>query len=364
MNENNGIKSNGIKNNGIKVPYRGDIIVDACALLHLCVDIPKDGYDPAPRKFLSLLPFLAKNGYHIIIPEMVSYEMGQILASGFDVGSLFDKKSRKPAYDILKPFLKDAALPESSPYKENPNIEMRSATGPEEVDIFLQSMEKIVKNHQKRAEYLKKRVVLNYTIDKEGVKAISGNATHHEIANLEKMKKPGCSGDDAIISLAGKYYEQKDNKPVFVLTDDNSLIKTIINKFPATKKFPGVNIVTASNLIYSLVGAGLSADAGFPVSFPAVDLNRKRMEFLEKMKGEKKVITDKLHFDEDGYNSFIKSLPFFKSLEGLAEDLKKQKEKEANVNAGECNGSGRAEKFRKKYGQSTGYNKGDMGVSL
>lgn len=329
------------KKESISVPYRGDIIVDACVLFGLRADIPKGSAGVDSGKFLNLLPFLAKNGYHIIIPEMVAYEVGEITASGIDMSDCFRRKTRA-GDSILKPFLKDAALAENSPYKINPNIEIRANTGPAAVDEFCREFNKISENYRRRINEITSKD-LKSRKNKSPNEIASGEARNA----MDYLLKTKPEGDDAIISLVGRSYKAARDKPLFVMTDDADLREKI-------KLIPSVNVVSTANLIYGLVGAELSAEVGFPPDISAFALEGERRELMDKIIGREKQDYP-VRCDEDNHISFINSLPFSKSLAELAEDLKKQKSGTADVNG--CASADRLDKFRKKYGGN-----GDVGA--
>jgi|CXWL01.1.fsa_nt_gi rRNA-processing protein FCF1 len=319
-----------VKNTGTtEPPYRGDIIVDACVFLQLITDIPKEKQHEdgvVPRKFLDILPFLAKNGYRIIIPEMISYETANIMVSGADITNFHESK-KKYSYSTLKPFLKDAILPETSPHKEHPNIEVISGTGPKEVDEFCDSMQRIAKNYTARIEGIRRKSIKDTHVNY--AEKLGRREAEYEIKDAEKQLG-NYDGDDAIISLLDTKSKQSNNKLLVVLTDDTGLKNRI------AKKFSNVNAVTTTNLIYGVSRAGLGEDLGFPKTHTIEEIEIKRRVDFGKIAGER-FISDKLHQNEDSYIANIDSQPFTKSLAELAEDLKRQKEEPIelkNINAG------------------------------
>lgn len=337
--------SNNGKNAGTTEPsYRGDIIVDTCVLLEMISDIPKDkqySNSKTPVKYIDLLSFLAKNGYHIIIPEMISYEAGKVLASGTDVGKYYSGE-RKYGHDILSPFLKDAAQPEGSQEKVNPNIEILHNTGPKEIDRFLESMHRIVADYTARLKELRRDHSKNF--NREIAELLAKNEVDYGIKDAKNQLGNYC-GDDSIRSLVGRNYKRKDNKLVVLLTDDNDL------RMEMRRDFPSVESMTATYFIYSIANAGFGEEIGFDKSLSIEDLEKKRRLDCNTIANKKVAIPEKLHSNESGYIERVNSRAFAKSLAELAADLKRQKAEkpDAGLEINNSGGEDRVAAFRAKY---------------
>lgn len=310
--------------------HRGDIIVDASVLFKLTPDIPASDNSSPKKKYLEILPFLAKNGYRIIIPEMVAFEAGQITGSGFDAGDLFRSNGRFQYEHDIKKMLKDAALPENSADKKNKNINILSGAGPQEVNDFCDKVKRALEKY-------------NYEIEREPNRPEQLNirsAARKNFMEIIKGSSQKGRGDDAIISLIERdYKDKKIGKPVFVLVDDIGLNLRIAD-------FPHIKPVTTSELVYGLVQAGLGKDIGFPATIDAHDLDRKRRIDGSMCNRTNKPIPELIHKNEDAHMARIKDSPFTKSLEQLKEYLEKQQVGQSSI---DDNISYR-EQLRKKFG--------------
>ncbi len=100
--------------------YRGTIIVDANIIQHLYCEVPEgrkasseefsdckaklknNQHDKRILHYLGVLEFLAKNGFHIVIPEIVAAEAGSVLQCGTDLMEYADiPESKRPKiYDL------------------------------------------------------------------------------------------------------------------------------------------------------------------------------------------------------------------------------------------------------------------------
>ena len=305
--------SNGSGSGASEVPYRGDIIVDTSVLFGLCIDIPKNnGKVLKTGKYIDTLYFLAENGYHIIIPEMISFETEQVLASGADISDFLGGPLSPERYKILKPFLTNG-LPKSSTdknYKDKVryNINVRSNTGPDEIDDFCKNMQGISDSCPRSEDgYIPKNEDFNKSYDKITVLL----EKKQEARKRDKFDY----GDQSILSLLNKDYKNSNNKPVFVLADDVGLKEHINNEFPR------VNVVTTSSLIFGIVGAGLSKAVGFPPS-PPQDLESDRRKIFKEIYKNTK---GKIYIDDvEGYISDNYKKAFARSLTELSEHLKEQ----------------------------------------
>jgi hypothetical protein len=229
---------------------------------------------------------------------MVSYEAGQILNSGFDVSDLFSVKERFGNYKV-KEFLKDAALPENSPGKKNPNIKIIHSTGPQEIDDFCAEINKHARKYNK-------------LIDRLGDRWQQVKLRAEIRDNIIKIneKKDKNWGDNAIIALIEKNCGGGNKKPVFLLSDDVGLMER-------TNTVSNTNTVTVSVLIYALSQAGLGKNVGFPSSYSAGELERQRRSNDGNPHFEK--------INNEDYNVYVKKNPFAQSLVQLKQDMDKEK---------------------------------------
>jgi hypothetical protein len=89
---------------------RGIIVADACSLRRLQAGVRQEFYEDGVsagkpvRRYLDLLPFLGEHGFRIIVPEMVSMEMGGVLLGAPNVDDLFsDSRRNQEATDTVRP---------------------------------------------------------------------------------------------------------------------------------------------------------------------------------------------------------------------------------------------------------------------
>lgn len=379
---NNGNASNGnvTKPNGrAEVPYRGTIIVDTDALFKLSVKIPQN--DPAAKEdavktgtFLDFLPFLAKNGYRVLIPEVLLIESGAV----YSINSLFDNNgienkqgdrhflgnNRK---QILGEFLRDAVLPSGHKDKEYYNIEVVKNTGPVKIDKYCKNINWVKEFRTERRNEV--RAVVNEKSHKTSIlkenEAINEEARYiaQRLMSQKKLdKKRGYEyGDEAILSLLGKILPSYNSEshtlainngtgtPVFLLSDDDGLRKRAEKLFEKR-----VDTVTTTGFINAVIGSGLESEIkelkhlrndGLTGQKLAGYLDKERREAVNK---EETVRIDKEHHrNNETYYKFINSRPFTKSLKNLAEDLAKQNngmKKEPEVN-GNADGKSKVEQF-------------------
>ena len=97
---------------------RGIIVADACSLRRLQAGVRQEFYEdgvPAGkpvRRYLDLLPYLGGQGFRVAVPEMVSMEIGGVLAGAPNIDDLFsDSRRNQNAVDIghpLRSFLERA----------------------------------------------------------------------------------------------------------------------------------------------------------------------------------------------------------------------------------------------------------------
>ncbi|MEQ1705272.1 MAG: hypothetical protein ABL867_04800 [Rickettsiales bacterium] len=362
-NGHNGNGNNGLSNGYAEVPYRGTIIVDADSLFRLSAKIPQkdpvaNSKDIEADSFLKLLPFLAGNGYRIVIPEMVLIESGNILKSGYNTKSFNGNQSSKlSTYSkgVLTETLKDAVLQNGDIYKEHSNITVLGDTGPKEVDDFCASVGMVAKYRTQRLEEVRK-YLKSRSINPKGAsykRDVINEEASFALDELTQKRLQQGYGDKAILSIISK--NSLDN-PVFLLSDDANL------RGSAKSLLAGNGgVITTSGLIYGLVFAGLVPEIKELRHFTddgrtEVELAKYLDEHRKRENAENKLyIRNKQQLmDDKEYVDYVNSRPFAQSLRQLADDLKKRKPSE-DIAIENGNGNGHDEnsplaKYYKKYG--------------
>lgn len=294
--------------------HRGDIIVDTSTLLGLCVDIEGSGDGKEHKNsYLDVLIFLARNGYQIIIPEIILYESSYALSSGHYVGDFFNNKENKEEYreKLLDKILNRSVILNefNSPPQPNNNIFIVPDTGLKAADEFCASIKDCMREDEEK---------MLTTQDRKEQLQIRNNTRDRitEITKKQKQDYPVNLGDDAIISLLQIKYNTRCPCPVFVLSDDIGLLKKVSDI--------GCSSITTSSLIYSLGSVGLLEEAGFPEgSTPYVLEERRRKELPIQNNGHKNT---SFHKDEELYKKCIESRPLTLTLRRLKKDLDRQRE--------------------------------------
>lgn len=227
-----------------KPPHRGTIVMSASGLISLCSKVSdrlkEDGL--YPDNYLDILGFLGKNGYQIVIPEMVSVEAANIIRNGFCINDAFGKSGKFATQPKLEPLLKDAARAAGSPLKNFTGISIATHTGPEEVEALLDRLNHHTNNQQELSKqpHAKKR-------------AHPQNIIHTLSDNLWISEKTDF-GDRAILSLLSK---EPLAEPITVITNDVDLMRTIRDQFP------DVCPLAVPNFVYSIGQSGVAHHAGF-----------------------------------------------------------------------------------------------------
>ncbi len=276
--------------------YRGTIIVDTCVLSDFSLAFPKSFRQKGsqkPQTYLDILTFLAKNGYHIIIPEMIAIEAVEMVADGKSVKDWVKHDTNNDHHysETLMPFLKDVA-------KGNyPNIEIISGSGEESADNYCTDFNQILnnikshKNGYNGTEYQNKMKLMT------------------EINALSKDIVRDDYGDKAIKSLLNTY--PKDS--TFVLTDDKKLLADINKNYKD-------NSLSSYRLLQALPLAKLFQNAGIKELADIVKLENIRRRELMKVRYNESY--NELS-EEDGIKCvrFLQHHPFLQSLKELAADI-------------------------------------------
>jgi hypothetical protein len=304
-------------------PHRGTIIVDASTLIFLGAEVAPhlraDGLHPTD--YLEVLRFLGRNGYRILIPEVVSLESAQVLATGQSLGNYFDSE-RKLTQKSLKSFLHDAALPEGDPLKSNPNVQIVAHTGPAHVDRYCADMGNAV-NHS----------TLRFT----GRNTRTVTANQQKRTHLVKLMERDRTdfGDDAILSLL----EREGSGNVAVLANDTGLLRRV------NREFPDVHTSNSVQLLYAMGRAGLNRSLGFAPQVRSRDIRDDHIAKTRATGSEGDAYSLKYDaFSNDG-------LPFYLSLRALGDELRAhQLKSEVPPPAA----GARAAKFADKYARFKG----------
>lgn len=301
---------------GPKPKHRGTIILDASALIDLCAEVTPTlrQHGIKPVRYLETITFLARQGYRVIIPEMVSIEASSVLANGTALNSKFDNASFLPSALILTPLLRDAALPAGDARKEHPGLEIMPHTGPAEVDAFCQQMtDACNKPKLQTARYL-----------------------------IMQARKTNTSnfGDKSILSLLDDPAKHGIDEPVIVIARDGFLSKSV-------REFSHQPTYTPSKLAYALGSSRLASHLGFVtnVSGDALrdDFYRASVAF-HRTPYER----DAPHALTDQEVASLKQPWFYDSLRTLAQELgRAQPEAEAKRGA-------RTMEFNLKYARFKG----------
>lgn len=345
-----------LRNNDSTTNNRGYVIVDSSTLFELMPEIPKDHNDGLPNKrYLDILPFLAKNGYNIIIPEIVSFETSQILENRINIGNYFGNRHGNNKYnsvdEILKPFMKSVAN------NEYPNISILANTGPRDVDNFLSELKQLEKTKQSAAKSLKNdkgftrlsnhNSLTNLESNKiaskqfEFITKSTGYANNAERNTREKF------GNLAIMELLKDRKILENNKnPIYVLTNNRELKEEI-------SKLGNHSIKTSnsSDLLYSCSLSGVGKKIGFPENISTADFNTKRFQdYLAITKGKREAT---IKPENAEYVSRMENSLLAMSLTELNKTLDEQKENDKTANSNSGANSSQVDKFLRKYGKKS-----------
>jgi hypothetical protein len=228
-------------------PIRGTIILDATAIILLAVPINPQFIDPSnpspPTIYLDILPFLAKNGYRILIPETVALVAGDILADGTNISKYFDNP-KITKHPVTAQFLKSVAR------GDFPNIEIQTNTGPEKADAYCNALN----------EATRFRVSHDHTIEARA----QNSASRQAIINAQVLYQKNL-GDEAILSLL-ESLKPCGTDDLFIFINNTTLSKAIRNA--------GIQPVGNRTLFHTMVDAGLLGNIGLKSTLTGEDLFR------------------------------------------------------------------------------------------
>lgn len=207
-------------------PLRGTIILDQSAIWQLSKEVPRQfiriDANPRPRNYLDLFNFLARNGFEIQIPQMISHEGPGVLATG---ESRYDLCTYDDRFDntIQNAWLKQVAK------GKIPNISIVENTGPAIVDDYCARVHDAISSEN---------IALYAQIN-------------DSLGNKSQF------GDMAINSMLQKRVSMPPLKPTWVFTNDKVLDENVSD---TSKKTKGLN---NRRLLHVLGFTGLLEEAGF-----------------------------------------------------------------------------------------------------
>ncbi|NBX03509.1 MAG: hypothetical protein EBR02_05530 [Alphaproteobacteria bacterium] len=227
--------------------HRGTIIVDTSTLRHLIGEISLDLLQSPPppngllktgsqARYLNILTFLADNGYKIIIPEICAFETCAFLTdtdieqwfsipAGRHVGSTHDSdfiQSCNALRGVMSPFFANAALPENTPSKDNPNINL-TKDAPPEVQAHL---DPIIKASCAAERSLKVTIKPH----KPHAKSKIADEARSQLIPLCQATHNAQLGDETIRYLVQKLSQQQPSEKIFVLAEDGELVSSVRKK--------------------------------------------------------------------------------------------------------------------------------------
>ncbi|MDX2095247.1 MAG: hypothetical protein SFW64_04835 [Alphaproteobacteria bacterium] len=316
-------------------PNRGTIILDASTIFYLAHPIDAQFVNPShyPRlnSYLDLLPLLAKNGFRILIPEVVAIEAGDMLADGRELER--SPYNHKPSDRMRAGFLKSVARGHC------PNISIVTNTGPKGANTYCQSL-RIAVDLARISEQANLKNML------KGIK------THSNTKNL---------GDQAIMAMLESEKYAQEGIPTLVMTDDRDLA------IQAEKR--GVQSVDTRSFLHNLVYSRLAAKMGL-----ITQINGKNLTGEDLFEDTYKKIEHRPQQDTGPWktsqlekhitNAFLRNLdslnarPFARALVALKKDLDAQTvsvEAPGNIgmssNPNGNGGASRIDRFKARYGQ-------------
>lgn len=208
------------------VPLRGRIILDASAMMRLAFRIDPKLIDPGainpPETYLDLIVFLAKNGYQILIPEMVALQATGILHGGTNTCASFSSDNTHPK--VARAFIKKIVRETG-----DINISIIRNTGPGQVDEYCTSLRAIAEANS------------------------SDEQKRNRITSLQQTVNKNQFGDDAIRSMLDRLpKEQRDH--VFVMGNDRELNDSVVAK--------GYASISTRSLFHDLAKSKILPHAG------------------------------------------------------------------------------------------------------
>jgi hypothetical protein len=225
------------------IPSRGTVIVDTVTLFNLCAKVNDHFKDrsTAIKHYTEILPWLASNGFNVVIPEAVMLETGDLLRTGDRVESAFpqvassDEHRHRYAFknEQIAHFLMDALK------GRYPNIHVEPSNGPPEVKAYLDEINRGMDIYRKG--------------EPDRGRAIIMNARKHQ---------PEHFGD---LAIAHYVTHRKPGEKIFLLSDDLTFSQALAKK----EKIVEVN---TSGLLHDLVAQKLHTKLGLKAHVSPEDL--------------------------------------------------------------------------------------------
>lgn len=308
---------------------RGTIILDASTIFclghHINSKLLKPDHYPPLNTYLDLLPLLARNGFRILIPEVVAVEAGDMLADGRELRKNLDTERFD---DKLRAnFLKGVTR------GEFPNISIIQKTGPERANAYCENLH-IAVNLAQTSKNAHLQTMLK------------GIRTHSDTKDL---------GDRAIMAMVESEKYRQDDTPILVMTDDRDLA------IQAERR--GVQSVDTRTFLHNLVRSRLAPKMGLATQVNAADLFVDAYSKNENRAQDRKPWKIS-QLDGKITKAFLANIaasdkrPFARALVGLKKDIDTQAASvEASGNAASppnSNGNGvvsQTDKFRARYRQ-------------
>jgi len=233
-------------------PTRGIIIVDTSALLRMVVPLAKEfkaGVGDAKREtnLCGILLFLARNGYEIVIPEMVALE-SQIARNGTSPNDFFtDSTDRVSSFVRVRAFLKNVPRLSGSIYIAPPFEQDNSASAQ-----YAREMWSVLKNGGSNTQ--KRKTIIRI------------NQSHP--APIKKNY-----GDEAACQFVR--FMEKPDVPVYYLSEDFYALQRIARVRPDVP----VNELTVFGLYHAMQMSGALGVVGI-ADIPFTDVSKFLMSTL------------------------------------------------------------------------------------
>jgi hypothetical protein len=316
----NDIQNNSVSNDTQpkKRRSRGTIIVDSSAFFYLPY---KSKYpfvnnithsESSIPYYTDLLVFLSEHGYDIVIPEMVSVEVAQVLSDGHHTHKLFPKTATDMSNQAVN-FLKNCGR------GIYPHIKILSA--PQEAASNAATYMRNFRNvfFSNRSDSKKKSMIKAITA--------SGHPNYGEQAAADLVQYSNLS------------------YPIFYLSNDHGSFKTVRNGNSDTARCPIRNL-SLLGLLDALHQRGILDQLGIPGPNPIQLITDDMIAQYNKIVKLQAALI--ISIDHRG-NSTSREKPFYESLGGLKEELAAEKNPSTSTATPSTAGSGRAAAFVEKY---------------
>lgn len=309
---------------------RGIIVADACSLRRLQAGVRQEFYEdgvPAGkpvRRYLDLLPFLGEQGFRVAVPEMVSMEIGGVLAGAPNISDLFSGSRRNQGSTDtghpLRSFL------ERTKSGKLPGVKIERA-GPET-------------DHGRYLDSLRE-IAADPTLSRK---------RKCDLLAVAQKKDRRDFGEIACLDAIGKMLDQPGGPgaPVFFLSDDREALRACHERFGDR-----VGRLNTKGLLGGFTQNGLFER--LQIKPGLVNAMSRDVQDQERRPGEDARIGVTL-LDNGGAPHERNDLRFQRQMEALATELKAETAKGL---AGERDAAtegavSRSEQFRQKWGWDRG----------